>query len=230
MTIAFKCICRHTIHPLFQHVFFSIVFIFFNSCAYISIQFCTSRDTIICKLYKLYPVTPLFIEMPKRVRVQYASLHSSLVNLPVSIYGPLLERNVVSFSTDYRFHQFSLFLATTASSYSPFSCTEWWPQKRSPRKDRSLRWVDWHGIFVIASPSSCDSFWWGIWDCRNRSPIRPRPWIRTRRRRMSYSHFLVLILWGLPTGWNRASVRPPSCEISWHWAIDFWWLGNNRMQ
>ncbi|KAA1470710.1 AAA-domain-containing protein [Dentipellis sp. KUC8613] len=32
--------------------------------------------------------------MPRRARVHYVSLRSSLVNLPISIYGPLLERNV----------------------------------------------------------------------------------------------------------------------------------------
>ena len=33
--------------------------------------------------------------MPRRARIQHASLKSSLVNLPVSIYGPLLERSIV---------------------------------------------------------------------------------------------------------------------------------------
>ncbi|KDQ55035.1 hypothetical protein JAAARDRAFT_181043 [Jaapia argillacea MUCL 33604] len=32
--------------------------------------------------------------MPRRARIHYVSLHSSLVNLPISIYGPLLERNI----------------------------------------------------------------------------------------------------------------------------------------
>ncbi|KAL4070159.1 P-loop containing nucleoside triphosphate hydrolase protein [Scleroderma yunnanense] len=32
--------------------------------------------------------------MPRRARIQHVSLKSSLVNLPISIYGPLLERNV----------------------------------------------------------------------------------------------------------------------------------------
>ncbi|EIW74842.1 AAA-domain-containing protein [Coniophora puteana RWD-64-598 SS2] len=32
--------------------------------------------------------------MPRRARVHYAPIKSSLVNLPISIYGPLLERNV----------------------------------------------------------------------------------------------------------------------------------------
>ncbi|KAG6920030.1 hypothetical protein DXG01_010098 [Tephrocybe rancida] len=32
--------------------------------------------------------------MPRRARIHYVSLRSSLVNLPISIYGPLLERNV----------------------------------------------------------------------------------------------------------------------------------------
>ncbi|KAG6837810.1 hypothetical protein H0H93_016178 [Arthromyces matolae] len=32
--------------------------------------------------------------MPRRAHIRYVSLHSSLVNLPISIYGPLLERNI----------------------------------------------------------------------------------------------------------------------------------------
>jgi len=35
--------------------------------------------------------------MPKKARVHFVSLHSSLVNLPISIYGPLVERGVVSY-------------------------------------------------------------------------------------------------------------------------------------
>ncbi|KAG6889103.1 hypothetical protein C0995_003672 [Termitomyces sp. Mi166 len=33
--------------------------------------------------------------MPRRAHIHYVSLRSSLVNLPISIYGPLLERNIV---------------------------------------------------------------------------------------------------------------------------------------
>ncbi|KAF8637996.1 hypothetical protein AX16_010628 [Volvariella volvacea WC 439] len=32
--------------------------------------------------------------MPRRARIHYVSLRSSLVNLPISIYGPMLERNI----------------------------------------------------------------------------------------------------------------------------------------
>ncbi|KDR75275.1 hypothetical protein GALMADRAFT_226942 [Galerina marginata CBS 339.88] len=32
--------------------------------------------------------------MPKRARIHFNSLHSSLVNLPISIYGPLVERSI----------------------------------------------------------------------------------------------------------------------------------------
>ncbi|THH03293.1 hypothetical protein EW145_g6374 [Phellinidium pouzarii] len=32
--------------------------------------------------------------MPRRARIEFVSLHSSLVNLPISIYGPLVERRV----------------------------------------------------------------------------------------------------------------------------------------
>lgn len=34
-------------------------------------------------------------QMPRRARIHFVSLRSSLVNLPISIYGPLLERGVV---------------------------------------------------------------------------------------------------------------------------------------
>jgi len=33
--------------------------------------------------------------MPRRARIHFVSLKSSLVNLPISIYGPLLERSIV---------------------------------------------------------------------------------------------------------------------------------------
>ena len=34
--------------------------------------------------------------MPRKARIHFVSLRSSLVNLPISIYGPLLERGIVS--------------------------------------------------------------------------------------------------------------------------------------
>ena len=37
-------------------------------------------------------------EMPRQARLQFVSLKSSLVNLPVSLFGPLLERNIASLS------------------------------------------------------------------------------------------------------------------------------------
>jgi hypothetical protein len=37
--------------------------------------------------------------MGRRARIQFASLKSSLVNLPLSFYGPLVERQVVSDTT-----------------------------------------------------------------------------------------------------------------------------------
>ena len=36
--------------------------------------------------------------MPRQARLQFVSLKSSLVNLPVSLFGPLLERNIASLS------------------------------------------------------------------------------------------------------------------------------------
>ena len=38
------------------------------------------------------------IQMPRQARVHYVPLKSSLVNLPISIYGPLLERGTVRVS------------------------------------------------------------------------------------------------------------------------------------
>ena len=35
--------------------------------------------------------------MPRRCRIHFVSLRSSLVNLPISLYGPLVERGVVGF-------------------------------------------------------------------------------------------------------------------------------------
>ena len=35
-------------------------------------------------------------EMPRQAKVEFVSLKSSLVNLPVSLFGPLLERNIAS--------------------------------------------------------------------------------------------------------------------------------------
>lgn len=34
--------------------------------------------------------------MPRRAKIHYVSIHSSLVNLPISLYGPLLKRGVES--------------------------------------------------------------------------------------------------------------------------------------
>ncbi len=34
--------------------------------------------------------------MPRQARLHFLSLRSSLVNLPVSLFGPLLERNIAS--------------------------------------------------------------------------------------------------------------------------------------
>ena len=54
--------------------------------------------------------------MPKRARVHFVSLRSSLVNLPISIYGPLVERSVVSASPECVMNRSrDLFLAPTTS-------------------------------------------------------------------------------------------------------------------
>ena len=37
--------------------------------------------------------------MPRHVKIHFVPLRSSLVNLPISIYGPLLQRNAVRASS-----------------------------------------------------------------------------------------------------------------------------------
>lgn len=54
--------------------------------------------------------TPRTSSMPRHCRIHFASLHSSLVNLPISLYGPLVERGVVS--------QYSLRLRLQPCSHS----------------------------------------------------------------------------------------------------------------
>ena len=69
--------------------------------------------------------------MPRQARLQFVSLRSSLVNLPVSLFGPLVERNIASpsfpFSPPYanqavsyqRPQQVAVLLTATAPSPKP---------------------------------------------------------------------------------------------------------------
>ena len=59
--------------------------------------------------------------MPRRARVECVSLHSSLVNLPVSIYGPLVERNIVRSTrlVSTKFHANVSFQQATAIARGP---------------------------------------------------------------------------------------------------------------
>ena len=68
--------------------------------------------------------------MPRQARLQFVSLRSSLVNLPVSLFGPLLERNIASLfspSPPYanqtvsyqRPQQVAVFLTATVPSPGP---------------------------------------------------------------------------------------------------------------
>lgn len=97
--------------------------IFVHSCHHNIIEILTHKDKI--RWYRIEHVhrrrcsstrcvlLSTSSTMPKKARIHFVSLRSSLVNLPISIYGPLVERNVVS-------TVFNLFVA----SGSHFPCKE----------------------------------------------------------------------------------------------------------
>jgi len=112
-----NCICCHTMHFLLRVSFPQLYLLMFNPCCIVIAILYLSRSTPMISVYtcqSLKAVKPVIIiycivhEMPRRARVQFSSLHSSLVNLPISIYGPLLERGVVSLPNSNAV-QFSLF-------------------------------------------------------------------------------------------------------------------------
>lgn len=78
--------------------------------------------------------------MPRRARVHLLSLRSSLVNLPISIYGPLLERNIASPSSSLAVsHRLSPTdcACSSARNMSPFSSHA--PVLHCPSHPSSLR-------------------------------------------------------------------------------------------
>jgi hypothetical protein len=58
--------------------------------------------------------------MPRQARLQFVSLKSSLVNLPVSLFGPLLERNIASLSlSPFRYTLTKLYATISVHNKSP---------------------------------------------------------------------------------------------------------------
>jgi hypothetical protein len=57
--------------------------------------------------------------MPRQARLQFVSLKSSLVNLPVSLFGPLLERNIASRSLSPFHYTLTKLYAISVHNKSP---------------------------------------------------------------------------------------------------------------
>ena len=99
--------------------------------------------------------------MPRRARVHLLSLRSSLVNLPISIYGPLLERNIASPSSSLAVSHplTALVLAPATCCRSPHmhqSCTVHLIQAAfGCEQSRCLRWLDWHALRLVFGPLQC---------------------------------------------------------------------------
>ena len=60
--------------------------------------------------------------MPRHVKIHFLPLRSSLVNLPISIYGPLLQRNTVSIPS--RLPRNSVISLRPAETTGPCNTTE----------------------------------------------------------------------------------------------------------
>jgi peroxin-1 len=81
----------------------------------------------------------------RKVKVKYSALHSSLVNLPLSVYGPLVSAGVVS-NHSFTFSGYRL----TASKRPQVVAVH----LSNSKKDKDLRtaYVGWTGL--ASSPSS----------------------------------------------------------------------------
>lgn len=60
--------------------------------------------------------------MPRHVKIHFVPLRSSLVNLPISMYGPLLQRNTVSIR--FRLPRNSVISLRHAETPGPCNTTE----------------------------------------------------------------------------------------------------------
>jgi hypothetical protein len=83
--------------------------------------------------------------MPRHVKIHFVPLRSSLVNLPISIYGPLLQRNAVSTRSCLPRHSvMSRHHAETPGHRNTADV--------SRKEHRGLRWVDRDGLGLISCP------------------------------------------------------------------------------
>lgn len=125
--------------------------------------------------------------MPKRARVHFVSLRSSLVNLPISIYGPLVERSVVCIALDL----FCAYSSLTDCRSYPCSCrcvapstprcaphAYYQPCGEGARGARGgVRWMDGHGVRVVVGALQCRAV-----RGRRVRDYRDRPAVRTGAR------------------------------------------------
>ena len=87
--------------------------------------------------------------MPRQARVEFVSLKSSLVNLPVSLFGPLLERNIASPS----FYSSVLYIDLLLASTTPRGTAHCNLTISVRREETSgVCRVDWDGVCVILGP------------------------------------------------------------------------------
>lgn len=114
--------------------------------------------TVLDKTHNTLSASTKPLTMPRHCRIHFTSLHSSLVNLPISLYGPLLERGVVSPHTSpARLYQSSLTCNTETArscgtSYAGVDHSTIVNLKRGQAKARGVCRLDGHGLRVLTRP------------------------------------------------------------------------------
>lgn len=81
--------------------------------------------------------------MPRHVKIHFVPLRSSLVNLPISIYGPLLQRNAVS--THSCLPRNSVIYTNLTETPRPCNTTDY-----TRKECRGVRWMDRNGLGLIS--------------------------------------------------------------------------------
>jgi peroxin-1 len=113
--------------------------------------------------------------MPRHVKIHFVPLRSSLVNLPISIYGPLLQRNAVSVCSLLPCH--SIMFPHPVETPGPRS-----PADPARKKYRGVRRMDRNGLGLISCSFQLSLFCRkGNRDPGNRPPIRPGARFQPRR-------------------------------------------------
>src|SRR5260221_5194649 len=92
--------------------------------------------------------------MPRQARLHFLSLKSSLVNLPVSLFGPLLERNIASPSfSSSPLHTNQIVSRSIASATCRYPSHKYRTISRVRGKETPrICWVDRHGVCFILGP------------------------------------------------------------------------------